>query len=64
MKSTIEKIVIAVLVCVGAYMLYNNYNSKHETLETVETAKIESKIISIREVAEDTVQIKMCIDWQ
>ena len=45
MKDLLEKIVIAILVCVGACMLYNNYNSKHEAVE-------DAKIISIREVDE------------
>ena len=54
MKDLLEKIVIAVLVCVLAVMLYNNYRSKQEPFEPM----ITEKIITIREIAEDTVWVE------
>ena len=54
MKDLLEKIVIAVLVCGLALMLYNNYRSKPEAVEPI----ITEKIITIREIAEDTVWVE------
>lgn len=54
MKDLLEKLVIAVLICILGCMLYNNYISKHDPLEPI----ITEKIITIREIAEDTVWVE------
>ena len=57
MKNLLEKIVIAVLICILGCMLYNNYISKHDPIEPIEPI-ITEKVITIREIAEDTVWVE------